>query len=52
MVIVNDKKKRSPDLTLGLGIVKAIQLGYKKFVLSTDSSIGIEKYIVANGGEV
>ena len=52
MVIVNDKKKRSPDLTLGLGIVKAIQLGYKKFVLSTDSSIGIEKYIVAHGGEV
>ena len=52
MVIVNDKKKRSPDLTLGLGIVKAIQLGYKKFVLSTDSSIGIEKYIIARGGEV
>ena len=52
MVIVNDKKKRSPDLTLGLGVVKAIQLGYKKFVLSTDSSIGIEKYIVAHGGEV
>ena len=52
MVIVNDKKKRSPDLTLGLGIVKAIQLGYKKFVLSTDSSIGIEKYIVAHGGKV
>ena len=52
MVIVSDKKKRSPDLTLGLGIVKAIQLGYKKFVLSVDSSIGIEKYIVAHGGEI
>ena len=52
MIIVNDKKKRSPDLTLGLGIVKSIQLGYKKFVLSVDSSVGIEKYIVAHGGEV
>ena len=52
MVIVSNKKKRSPDLTLGLGIIKAIQLGHKKFVLSTDSSIGIEKYIVAHGGKV
>ena len=52
MVIVSDRKKRSPDLTLGLGVVKAIQLGYKKFVLSVDSSVGIEKYIVAHGGEV
>jgi phosphomannomutase len=52
MVIVSNKKKRSPDLTLGLGIVKAMQLGYKKFVLSIDSSIGIEKYIVEHGGKV
>jgi len=52
MVMVSDRKKRSPDLTLGLGVVKAIQLGYKKFVLSVDSSVGIEKYIVAHGGEV
>jgi phosphomannomutase len=52
MVIVSNKKKRSPDLTLGLGIVKAMQLGYKKFVLSVDSSVGIEKYIIAHGGEI
>jgi len=52
MVIVSDGKKRSSDITLGLGIVKAIQLGYKKFVLSIDSSIGIEKYIIAHGGQV
>ena len=52
MVMVIDGKKRSPDLTLGLGIVKAIQLGYKKFVLSIDSSIGIEKYIIEHGGQV
>ena len=29
-----------------------MQIGYKKFVLSTDSSIGIEKYIKNNGGSV
>ena len=52
MVIVSGGKKRSPDLTLGLGIVKAIHLGYKKFVLSIDSSVGIEKYIIDNGGQV
>ena len=52
VVIVKDGKKKSPDITLGLGIVKSMQLGYKKFVLSTDSSISIEKYIINNGGEV
>ena len=52
VVIVKDGEKKSPDITLGLGIVKSIQLGYKKFVLSTDSSIGIEKYIRKNGGTV
>ena len=29
-----------------------MQLGYKKFVLSVDSSIGIEKYIIGHGGQV
>ena len=52
VVIVKDGKKKSPDITLGLGIVKSMQLGYKKFVLSTDSSIGIERYITNNGGTV
>ena len=41
VVIVKDGKKKSPDITLGLGIVKSIQLGYKKFVLSTDSSLSL-----------
>ena len=52
VVIVKNGEKKSPDITLGLGIVKSMQLGYKKFVLSTDSSIGIEKYIIDNGGSV
>jgi len=35
-----------------LGVVKAIKLGIKKFVLSIDSSLAIEKYILSNGGKV
>jgi len=45
VVIVKNGKKLSPDATLGLGIAKAIELGYKKFVLSIDTSVAIEKYI-------
>ena len=52
LVIVKDGKKLSPDVTLGLGIAKALELGYKKFVLSIDSSVSIEKFILENGGEV
>jgi len=52
VVIVKNGKKLSPDITLGLGIVKAIELGYKKFVLSIDTSIAIEKYIIQNGCSV
>jgi len=49
VVIVKNGKKLSPDTTLGLGIAKAIELGCKKFVLSIDTSIAIEKYIKQNG---
>jgi len=52
LVIVSNGKKKSSDITVGLGIVKAMQLGHKKFVLSVDTSIGIEKYIVEHGGQV
>ncbi|MCH2604571.1 MAG: phosphomannomutase [Candidatus Nitrosopelagicus sp.] len=52
VVIVKDGKKKSPDITLSMGVVKSMQLGYKKFVLSIDSSMGIEKYIKKNGGTV
>ena len=52
LVIVKDGKKLSPDVTLGLGVAKALDLGYKKFVLSIDSSVSIEKFILENGGEV
>ena len=52
MILVMNGEKKSSDITLGLGVVKAIKLGIKKFVLSLDSSIAVEKYIVNHGGEV
>ena len=52
LVVVKDGIKQSPDVTLGLGTAKAIELGYKKFVLSIDTSISVEKFIKENGGKV
>ena len=52
MILVMNGKKKSSDITLGLGVVKAIKLGIKKFVLSLDSSIAVEKYITNHGGKV
>ena len=52
LVVVRKGKKQIPDVTLGLGVAKALELGYKKFVLSIDSSISIEKYIIEKGGTV
>jgi len=37
---------------LGLGVAKALDLGYKNFVLSIDTSVSIEKFIKENGGVV
>ena len=52
LVVVKDGKKQSPDATLALGISKALDLGYKRFCLSIDSSISVEKYITKRGGSV
>ena len=52
LVIVKDGKKKSPDVTLGLGIAGALEKGYKKFVLSIDTSVAIEKFITNHGGKV
>jgi len=52
LVVVKDGKKLSPDITLGLGVAKALEMGYKKFVLSIDSSVSVEKFIIKKGGEV
>ena len=52
LVVVKDDKKQSPDTTLALGVSKALDLGYKRFCLSIDTSIAVEKYIVDHGGTV
>ena len=52
LVVVKDKKKQTPDVTLGLGIAKSLELGYKKFVLSIDTSVSIEKFIKEKGGTI
>lgn len=52
LVVVKDGKKQSPDVTFGLGAAKALELGYKRFVLSIDTSIAIEKFIKDRGGQV
>jgi phosphomannomutase len=52
LVIVINGEKKNPDVTLGIGVVKALEIGCKNFVLSQDTSISIEKYIKQNGGTV
>ena len=53
LVIVNSKgESLSPDLTLLLCVSGAIQNQLKKFVISLDSSIAIEKYIKEHGAKV
>ena len=52
LVVVRKGKKQIPDVTQGLGVSKSLELGYKKFVLSIDTSISIEKFIIEKGGTV
>lgn len=52
LVVVKKGKKQSPDVTLGLGVAGALEKGYKKFVLSIDTSVSIEKFIRNEGGQV
>jgi len=52
LVVVKNGKKQTPDVTLGLGVAKSLELGYKKFVLSIDTSVSVEKFIKEKGGTV
>ena len=52
LVVVRKGEKQTPDVTLGLGVAKSLELGYKDFVLSADTSISIEKFIKEKGGNV
>ena len=50
LVIVMDGVKQAPDVTLGLGIAGALDKGYRNFVLSVDTSLGVERLIASYGG--
>jgi len=52
LVVVKNGKKQTSDVTLGLGVAKALEIGYKRFVLSIDTSVSIEKFIKNHGGQV
>ena len=52
LVIVMNGERKNPDISLGIGVVKALEIGCKNFVLSQDTSISVEKYIKQNGGTV
>jgi len=52
LVVVRNGRKQTPDVTLGLGVAKSLELGYKRFVLSIDTSVSVEKFIKEKGGSV
>ena len=52
LVVVRNGEKQTPDVTLGLGVAKSLELGYKKFVLSIDTSVSVEKFIKEKGGTI
>ncbi len=52
LVVVDHGTKQTPDVTLGLGVAKSLELGYKNFVLSIDTSVAVEKFIKERGGTV
>ena len=52
MVLVVDGEVQQPDATLGLGVAAAMERGHRDFVLSADTSVLVERYIVERGGTV
>src|SRR3990172_2688417 len=48
LVVVKDGKKLSPDITLGLGVAKALELGYKKFIIKKGGEVQRSKVGEAN----
>lgn len=52
LVLVKDGRKLPPDVTLALGVAKAIDMGCNRFVLSVDTSTAVEWLIKQGGGQV
>lgn len=52
MVLVMNGIVQPPDATLGLGVAAALERGHRTFVLSADTSVLVERYILERGGRV
>ncbi len=52
LVVVKDGVKQAPDVTLGLGVARSLELGHRKFVFSVDTSVSIERFVRERGGSV
>jgi len=51
LVVVKDGVKQAPDVTLGLGVAKSLEMGHRRFVFSMDTSIAVERFVKERGGE-
>jgi phosphomannomutase len=52
VVVDRSGEKLNPDATLLLCVARALELGMKKFVISIDTSVAVEKYIKNRNGKV
>ena len=52
VVVDRSGEKLNPDATLLLCVARAVELGMKKFVISIDTSVAVEKYIKNMNGKV
>lgn len=52
VVVDRSGEKLNPDATLLLCVARAVELGMKKFVISIDTSVAVEKYIKKRNGKV
>ena len=52
LVAVLRGRRQPPDATLALGVARCVGEGAKKFVLSADTSMGVEEIVRGGGGSV
>ncbi len=52
LVVVKDGARQAPDVTLGLGVAKSLEMGHRRFVFSIDTSVSVEKFVRERGGKV
>ena len=52
LVLAVGGRVQAPDATLGLGVAAAMRRGHRRFVISMDTSVLVERYITDGGGRV